>query len=952
MGPSVMGSLRDFIQKLQDSEIKIKNERDLIPEHIETVEGVEGQFKVVEMEKVVDDVKIPFNLLAPINMPITNKQLKELYKDQFIIASCYKMLKFGVTGDKESEDFLRQTLRIDQNESDLRRTNCEFKKHHIKHTVRVPNVKFETYLTKEEDINKRMLDVEYGLLSKVDLFHINKSPEPTDGFMIFDKADANSIKGTLSSNNIQFFAYHHSNFMNEAHTAEDLTVYMNTETHFTILDILSNSLLMNGPNKNTEAKERSKQKLASFFQTLFNEMSQEDFYEYIKKENTESEDSKEYKNENKSWFDAAADRLRQILSFTMTFPDRDFNKVILTNMFQLLNVIFYPFAIGLGLPIILNSLAMEKEEKIHDLLKINGMSMFKYYLANILFWFVFFSIITAIFFVGGYFMLDDGLFRLNSPFDIIVFCVGWNLVQIVFAFFLLTMINSAGSGSAVGYIFTSIGNLWAINIVTFIYPFPAHVPIGFNLIPQMNFCRIIYFFLVKGSGQVKDNEKKEFNTLIFFLYLNILIYGLLTYIISRKKMWKRLFSKFKKKPVEEEKEEKKSLSDSQSKSQMEEILKSYTKVDSDDTDDEEKHKGRLDIFEEWSTFNPEILKTMHYSALREKRQIFELINSLENNPEKTKELESYAVMVKSLVKKYENGKMALNDLNLRIQKGEVYGLLGPNGAGKTTLISIITSFLGKTSGNVFVNGKDMDNHQTPNTLALCPQFNIQWPDLTVAEHLWIFGMLREIPCNRLGREVDKIIEQVDLVEKKDSAASTLSGGMRRRLSIAIALMGNTEIIFLDEPTTGLDPKRRRELWDIIKKLKENKTFIISTHLMEEAEFLCDKIGVINRGNLRATGSANFLKNELVDYYQAELTVKEGLGGWTSERKEKVEMELKGKIIYQFQNLAKIKIKKQKIKNYLDLFDAIEKCGEFVKSWSLKSGSLEDAFAVIEQKYVD
>ena len=122
--------------------------------------------------------------------------------------------------------------------------------------------------------------------------------------------------------------------------------------------------------------------------------------------------------------------------------------------------------------------------------------------------------------------------------------------------------------------------------------------------------------------------------------------------------------------------------------------------------------------------------------------------------------------------------------------------------------------------------------------------------------------------------------------------------------------------------------------------------------MEEAEFLCDKIGVVNKGNLRATGTANFLKTELVDYYLVELTIKEGTGGWTSERKAKIQTELKGKVVYEFGDLLKVKIKKRKIKIYIRLFEAIERCGDFIKSWSFKSGSLEDAFAVIEQRYVD
>ena len=174
--------------------------------------------------------------------------------------------------------------------------------------------------------------------------------------------------------------------------------------------------------------------------------------------------------------------------------------------------------------------------------------------------------------------------------------------------------------------------------------------------------------------------------------------------------------------------------------------------------------------------------------------------------------------------------------------------------------------------------------------------------------------------------------------------------MRRRLSIAIALMGETEIIFLDEPTTGLDPKRRRELWEIIKSIKENKTFIISTHLMEEAEFLCDTIGVMTLGQLRATGTSNYLKKAFVNYFQVELTLKDEFEEWNKEMKNQLIKSLKGNINYEFGRLIKVLIQNEADQSYFKIFKAVQDCSKFVKSWALKNGSLEDAFAVIDEKY--
>lgn len=638
--------------------------------------------------------------------------------------------------------------------------------------------------------------------------------------------------------------------------------------------------------------------------------------------------------------------MKQIVSMVFSFPDRDINKVILTNIFELLNIIFYPFAIGLALPIILSSLALEKEEKIKDLMKINGMSLSKYYFANFIFWFIFLCILCLIFFVSGNLLLKDGFFHHNSYLEIVAFSIGWNVLQIVFAFFLLSFINSAGAASATGYIFSTIGVLFSINTITFIYPFPDHLPYGFNLIPQLNFVRLMYYFLVKGSSEIKDYEQNEFYVCLGFLYFNILFYSLLTYLCSDGYIITLIKKLFKKKkqvevvpnvdtpPQQELTDESiKNILNSQKRSKLSKDSE-FNKIDND---------SLPSLIKEYSKDFAQI----HTSAQSEFFKIIDLTESQNKN-----DLSEYSLCVQNLYKKYDSGKVALDDLNLLIEKGQIYGLLGPNGAGKTTMISIVTGFLSKTSGNIFINGKNTDDFPVKNKLALCPQFNIQWPNLTVWEHLTIFGMMRNLSGATLKNSVDKIIHDIDLEDKKNIEASKLSGGMRRRLSIGISLMGDTEIIFLDEPTTGLDPKRRRELWQIIKSIKKNKTFIISTHLMEEAEFLCDKIGIINFGVLRAVGTSNYLKSSLVDFFRVELTIKDHYSEWPTDKKTQIENILQGEIIYEFRNLIKIEIKKTNFENYSKILESIDSCSDFVKSWSLKSGSLEDAFTEIDGNYRD
>ena len=156
-------------------------------------------------------------------------------------------------------------------------------------------------------------------------------------------------------------------------------------------------------------------------------------------------------------------------------------------------------------------------------------------------------------------------------------------------------------------------------------------------------------------------------------------------------------------------------------------------------------------------------------------------------------------------------------MNLCIEKGETFGLLGPNGAGKTTLISMITGLYPPNDGNAWIGRFDVVNNlrSVQRRIGVCPQFNILWPELTIEEHLYFFARLKGIPPEQEDQAVVSAIKEVGLSKFSEYKANQLSGGMARRLSIAISLVGDPDIIFLDEPSTGLDPKHRRQVWDIL-----------------------------------------------------------------------------------------------------------------------------------------
>ncbi|XP_063681494.1 ATP-binding cassette sub-family A member 2-like isoform X2 [Bolinopsis microptera] len=203
---------------------------------------------------------------------------------------------------------------------------------------------------------------------------------------------------------------------------------------------------------------------------------------------------------------------------------------------------------------------------------------------------------------------------------------------------------------------------------------------------------------------------------------------------------------------------------------------------------------------------------------------------------------------------------ALRNLSLKLYQGQVTALLGHNGAGKTTTMSILTGMIGPTSGHYDIRYASEEALDCRDTVGVCPQHNVLWDELTIAEHLLFYGQLRGMSYDKINREMEKFICEVDLpLEKRNCESKILSGGMKRKLSVAIAFLGSTKTLILDEPTAGVDPKARRDIWDMIVKNKRDRTILLSTHHMEEADVLGDRIAILSQGNLICCGSSLFLK---------------------------------------------------------------------------------------------
>ena len=232
--------------------------------------------------------------------------------------------------------------------------------------------------------------------------------------------------------------------------------------------------------------------------------------------------------------------------------------------------------------------------------------------------------------------------------------------------------------------------------------------------------------------------------------------------------------------------------------------------------------------------------------------------------------DEYIIQTSTLTKKYGKGNInikAVDGVNLKIRRGEIFGLLGPNGAGKTTLIHILCTILRPTSGTAFVNGFDIlkEPAKVRKSIGIVFQDPSTDDELTAYENMEFHAMIYDVPVER--EDILNLLRLVELEERADSYVSTFSGGMRRRLEITRGLLHHPEVLFLDEPTLGLDTQTRHKIWEYIQEIATEKgmTVILTTHYMEEADRICDRIAIIDEGKIKAIGSPAEMKRNLNKY---------------------------------------------------------------------------------------
>jgi ABC-2 type transport system ATP-binding protein len=301
-----------------------------------------------------------------------------------------------------------------------------------------------------------------------------------------------------------------------------------------------------------------------------------------------------------------------------------------------------------------------------------------------------------------------------------------------------------------------------------------------------------------------------------------------------------------------------------------------------------------------------------------------------------------AIAVEKIVKRYGDFE-AVKGVSFSVADGEIFGLLGPNGAGKSTLIRMMTTLVPITSGRAIVAGFDVakDPDEVRRMIGVIPQALTSDPDLTVEENLSIYAKLYSVPKAERLRNIDAVLEAVDLTKWRGAQTKTLSGGMRRRLEIARGLVHNPHIFFLDEPTTGLDPVSRIAVWEMLDNLRKtrNLTMLITTHYMEEADKLCDRIAIVDHGTLVALGTPIELKHSVPGANVVEVHFDRETAEW-KERLEKLD----GVTSVQAESAGFYRVLTSSgSKTTMQLVELAASLDETLTSLSVQNTSLDDVF---------
>ncbi|KAL6900778.1 hypothetical protein ACP4OV_005454 [Aristida adscensionis] len=505
----------------------------------------------------------------------------------------------------------------------------------------------------------------------------------------------------------------------------------------------------------------------------------------------------------------------------------------------LLDALFFTWTVQLLLPVILTYLVYEKQQKLRLMMTMHGLKDAPYWLISYAYFLSLSVAYMMLFMISGS-VIGLDIFRLNSySLQCVFYFICINL-QIVLAFLLATFFSSVKTANVIGYIYVFGSSLLGEALLkNFIEDatFPRHWLVTMELIPGFSLYRGIYElaeYAAAGRNMGKpgmqwvdlNNPINGMKDVLILMSMEWIVLLVVAFLLDHGPAWQPLF------------------------------LYGFLST---------KHSspspsgGPKKLKREFRRVHVDMAKP---DVSLERKVVKQLVKEMNTR------ITWNMIICHNLKKVYpgKNGnpdKVAVRGLSLALRKGQCFGMLGPNGAGKTSFINMMIGLLKPTNGTAYIHGMDLrkDMNEIYENIGVCPQHDLLWETLTGREHLMFYGRMKNLTGAALTKAVEGSLKNVNLFHSGfgDKPVSKYSGGMKRRLSVAIALIGNPKVVYMDEPSTGLDTRSRSDLWNVIKRAKKDCTIILTTHSMEEAEELCDRIGIFVNGDFHCIGTPKELK---------------------------------------------------------------------------------------------
>ncbi|TVU33005.1 hypothetical protein EJB05_24777 [Eragrostis curvula] len=599
------------------------------------------------------------------------------------------------------------------------------------------------------------------------------------------------------------------------------------------------------------------------------------------------------------------------------------------DMSPLLGQLPFVWTMELLFPVILTNLVYEKQKKLRIMMKMHGLGDLPYWTISYCY-FLLLSLLYVLSFMLFGSVLGLTFFLQNNYGVQFVFYFVYMNLQISFAFLMATYFSSVRTAAVTGYLYIFVSGLLG-DFLFRLYVEDVFLSRSWitlmELVPAFSLYRIVYEFsqsvllrnFIPSSGMQwidLSDPKNGMTSVLTIMVLEWFLFLLVAFYLDR-------FGSF-----------------------QNGIRKAAAIF-----------RSRLDGNSSQAAQNQNIqLPEFKASVEMDRTDIIkerEIVEQILQEPSS-----GYSLICDNLKKVYRGKdgnaeKIAVRGISLSMSRGHCFGVLGPNGAGKTTLINMLTGFSKPTSGTAYIEGMnirlDMDRIYTG--LGVCPQHDLLWENLTGREHLLFYGRLKKLKGAALAEATEQALRSMNLFAGgiANKLVGKYSGGMKRRLSVAISLIGDPKVIYMDEPSSGLDPKSRKDMWKAVKSAKQDRTIILTTHSMEEAEVLCDRIAIIADGSLQCIGSSK----ELKDRYGGScvLTVTTAADGEEDEVERLVRSISPGaNRVYRISGTQKFEMPKQGMK-ISEVFQAMDdaKSRLNILAWGLADTTLEDVFVRVAKE---